>query len=102
MCLGFPMTIISSDGALALCERKDIRETVSTLLVGEQAPGTHVLVHLGTAMRVLDADEARSIDNALDGLAAALDGRSFEGYFADLIDREPELPAFLRAQTRSE
>jgi hydrogenase expression/formation protein HypC len=98
MCLGFPMTVLSGDGAQAICERKGQAESVSMLLVGAQAPGTRVLVHLGTAMRVLDADEARAIDDALDGLAAALRGERFESFFSDLIDREPELPAFLRAE----
>jgi hydrogenase expression/formation protein HypC len=96
MCLGFPMTVLSGDDSQALCERKGETQPVSMLLVGPQTPGTRVLVHLGTAMRVLDAEEAQSIDDALDGLAAALNGGSFEHYFADLIDREPQLPEFLR------
>ncbi len=96
MCLGFPMTVLSGDDARALCERKGETQSVSMLLVGAQTAGTKVLVHLGTAMRVLDAEEARSIDDALDGLEAALNGGDFEHYFADLIDREPQLPDFLR------
>ncbi|MDJ0448774.1 HypC/HybG/HupF family hydrogenase formation chaperone [Methylocystis sp. JR02] len=98
MCLGFPMTVLSGDDARALCERKGETQSVSMLLVGAQTPGTKVLVHLGTAMRVLDAEEAQSIDDALDGLEAALSGGDFEQYFADLIDREPQLPDFLRDQ----
>jgi hydrogenase expression/formation protein HypC len=47
--------------------------------------------------RVLDAEEAEAIDRALEGVAAALDGRAFEHLFQDLIDREPTLPAHLRA-----
>ena len=58
--------------------------------------GTKVLVHIDTAVRVLDEEEAGSIDRALEGLAAALEGRAFEHLFQDLIDREPELPAHLR------
>jgi hydrogenase expression/formation protein HypC len=58
--------------------------------------GAQVLVHIDSAVRVLDAAEAGQIDDALDGVAAALAGQSFEHLFADLIDREPELPAFLR------
>lgn len=99
MCLGFPMTILSGDDAQALCVRKGETQSVSMLLVGAQAPGTRVLVHLGTAMRVLEPEEAQVIDDALDGLAAASRGESFEHYFADLIDREPELPEFLRDRT---
>lgn len=98
MCLGFPMTVVSGDALQAVCERKGERETVSMLLIGSQEPGTCVLVHLGTAMRILDADESRSVDAALDGLAAALNGEDFDSFFSDLIDREPQLPAFLRKE----
>ena len=98
MCLGFPMAVLSGDDTRALCDRKGETQSVSMLLVGAQAPGTFVLVHLGTAMRVLEAEEAQSIDDALEGLAAALNGGDFEHYFADIIDREPQLPVFLREQ----
>lgn len=96
MCLGLPMTIISGDSLHAICERNGQNASVSMLLVGAQDRGTRVLVHLGAAVRVLEMEEAKAIDDALDGLAAALSGESFEHYFADLIDRSPELPAFLR------
>lgn len=96
MCLGFPMTVISGDGAAAVCERRGARESVSMLLVGQQRQGTRLLVHLGTAMRVLDPQEAEAIDKALDGLSAALRGENVDAFFEDLIGREPELPAFLR------
>ena len=66
------------------------------MLVGAVPVGTQVLVHVDSAVRVLDADEARQIDDALDGVAAALAGQPFEHLFADLIDREPALPDFLR------
>jgi hydrogenase expression/formation protein HypC len=96
MCLGFPMTVVSGDAATAQCRRGADSATVSMLLVGAQPPGARVLVHLGSAVRVLGEEEAKAIDDALAGLAAALQGDDFEHYFADLIDREPALPAFLR------
>ena len=40
---------------------------------------------------MLDPEEARLID-ALDGLAAAMEGRNVDAMFADLVGREPELP----------
>ncbi|WP_420848912.1 hydrogenase [Rhizobium etli] len=55
-----------------------------------------VLTHLGSAVRVLDAEEARAIDDALSGIAEAVEGRAFESHFADLLSREPELPLHLR------
>lgn len=97
MCVGLPMTVISSDGFTALCERRAERRRVSTALVGEVAVGDQLLVFIDNAVRRLDPDEARQIDDALDGLAAAMEGQPFEHLFADLIDREPELPTHLRS-----
>ena len=51
-------------------------------------------------MRVLDDLEAQQIDDALSALEAALRGESVDHLFADLVDREPELPEFLRKQAR--
>ncbi len=96
MCLGLPMRVVAGDGFAARCERRGETRQVSMLLVGEQPPGTLVLVHIDSATRVLDPEEARLIDDALDGVAAALEGRDFEHLFADLVDREPQLPDFLR------
>jgi hydrogenase expression/formation protein HypC len=66
------------------------------MLIGPQPAGTRVLVHIDSAVRVLDDDEAEAIDRALEGLAAAMNGEAFEHLFQDLIDREPTLPAHLR------
>jgi hydrogenase expression/formation protein HypC len=96
MCIGFPMTVVADEGGSALCERQGERERISMLLVGPQPPGTKVLAHLGAAVRVLDALEARQIDDALDAVAAALRGENVDRLFADLVEREPELPDFLR------
>lgn len=96
MCLGVPMTVLDGDAFTAACARGETVRRVSMMLVGAQVPGTSVLVHVDSAVRVLDPAEAEAIDRALDGLAAALDGRAFDHLFADLVDREPELPAHLR------
>lgn len=66
------------------------------LLLGKQEIGALVLVHIDSAVRLLDETEAQLIDNALDGVAAALDGNDFDHLFADLVNREPQLPDFLR------
>ncbi len=96
MCLGVPMSIVEGDDISALCQRGAEQRRVSLLLVGAQPVGTQVLVHIDTAVRVLEADEAALIDRALDGLAAAMRGEEFESAFADLVDREPQLPEHLR------
>lgn len=95
MCLGIPMTVVEGDDFTALCARGEETRRVSMLLVGGQPVGTKVLVHIDSAVRVLDAAEARTIDDALAGVAAALAGESFDHLFADLVDREPQLPNFL-------
>ena len=96
MCIGYPMTVVDGDDIWALCERRGQTQQVSMLLVGAQAAGTKVLVHMDSAVRLLDDLEARQIDDALDGLAAAEAGGDFEHLFADLINREPQLPEHLR------
>lgn len=96
MCIGIPMQVVEGDELVARCRRHDAISSISMMLVGAQPPGTFVLTHLGSAIRVLGADEAQAIDNALAGLAAAVEGRNFEHLFADLLSREPELPEHLR------
>ena len=96
MCLGVPMRIVEGDAFSALCARGDEQRRVSMLLIGAQAPETFVLVHIDTAIRFLEADEARLIEDALQGLEAAMRGEDFESAFADLIGREPQLPEHLR------
>lgn len=95
MCIGFPMTVVEDFGAEALCERRGARERVSMLLVGPQPVGARILAHLGAAVRVLGDLEAQQIDDALDAVAAALKGENVDHLFADLVDREPQLPEFL-------
>ncbi|MBP2448308.1 hydrogenase expression/formation protein HypC [Rhizobium leguminosarum] len=90
------MLVVAGDECVAQCERHGTISSVSMMLVGPQTPGTYLLTHLGSAIRVLDPDEAQAINNALAGLAEAVEGRSFEALFGDLISREPELPAHLR------
>jgi len=98
MCIGIPMVVIEGNDFEALCGRHGEVQPVSTMLVGALPPGTHVLVHLQSVIRVLDAEEAQRIDDALTGLAAAVQGESFEHLFADLIDREPQLPDHLKSR----
>ena len=96
MCIGFPMTVLEGDDYAALCERRGETQRVSMLLVGAQPVGAKVLVHLGSAVRLLDDLEAMQIDDALDAVQEALEGKNVDRRFADLIDREPQLPDFLR------
>ncbi|MEY9878986.1 HypC/HybG/HupF family hydrogenase formation chaperone [Bradyrhizobium sp. USDA 329] len=97
MCLGLPMTIVETDGISALCAYRGEQRRVSVLLLSNPPVGAKVLVYIDTAIRLLDEDEARLIANAIEGLSAALDGEDCDRFFADLIDREPQLPEHLRS-----
>lgn len=98
MCIGIPMVVVEQQGDWALCQRRDGGATASIdmRLIGGQPPGTWVLTFMDAARSVLDAAEAQQVDNALDALEMALRGENVDHLFADLVDREPELPAHLR------
>jgi hydrogenase expression/formation protein HypC len=97
MCIGLPLRVVESHGNFAWCEADGHRERLDMMLVGEQPVGTWVLGFLGTARQVLGDEEAAQSRAARQALAAALRGdASVDTYFADLVDRVPELPAHLR------
>jgi hydrogenase expression/formation protein HypC len=100
MCIGVPLRVVESDGAMARCEGNGRSERVNLMLTGEQPPGTWVLVFQGSAIRVLSEDEARATSDALGALDAALHGGDVDAFFADLVDREPILPEHLRKDTQ--
>lgn len=101
MCIGVPMRVVDGDSVAAVCEGRGTRERVDMLIVGAQSPGTWVLVFNGAARRVLTETEALRTLDALDALGIALRGpdggrESIDALFADLADREPQLPEHLR------
>lgn len=101
MCVGIPMQIASTEEGVALCESRGRRERIDLALVGLQPPGTWVLAYQGSAVRTLTPTEAAQTTAALDALAAVLAGESnLDVYFADLIGREPTLPAHLKGNAR--
>ena len=103
MCLGIPMRIESLGDTWAECaDRTGMTRRVNTLLLEAHAIGNWVLVHLDNAIRVIDEAEAEQIANALEAVNTALNGGDFDHLFADLIDREPELPEALRNQAEAE
>lgn len=98
MCIGIPMRVVEAGDDVAVCEGRGGRERINCLMVGRLPPGTWVLTFQGAALRVIDADEAAQTNAALDALAAVLAGDTdTSAHFADLVGREPELPAHLRA-----
>lgn len=96
MCIGLPMRVVETDGITATVEGRGERRQVSVLVVGEVPVGTAVMVHLDNAMRVLAEEDVPLIERALEAAEAAARGAPWQHLMADLIDREPELPAHLK------
>lgn len=100
MCIGVPLQVGAYDtgGHQALCTDGVQSERLDMRLVGELPAGTWVLAFHGAARRVLEAGEAEQIRAALQALGQVLRGEAqgVDALFADLVDREPQLPAHLR------
>jgi len=97
MCIGIPMQVIEARGESAVCVYRGQQTLVDMMLVGEQAPGTWLLVFLDAAREVIGAEKAGQIADALEAMRLAMQGETdINHLFADLVDREPELPEFLR------
>lgn len=95
MCVGVPMQVVSVDGIAALCSDGRQAETVDLSLLGDVAPGSWLLTHLGCARAIIPEHEARQIMAALDGLRAVMAGGDAGDAFADL--GAPALPPHLQA-----
>jgi hydrogenase expression/formation protein HypC len=102
MCIGAPVEVIGVDGLMALCQGSAGLEHIDLALVGPVEAGAHLLTHIGVAIRIIDAAEARAIADALEAVTRAAAGDPFEHLLADLIERTPQLPAHLQAQARQE
>jgi hydrogenase expression/formation protein HypC len=100
MCLGIPVQVMSVAGTFARCEGPDGVLDVDVALVNPVLAGEWLLTFLGAARGRLDADEAARITRALGALGAIERGESIDvaAFFPDLVDREPQLPDFLKAK----
>jgi hydrogenase expression/formation protein HypC len=97
MCIGLPLRVVETEGSFAWCEADEERERLDMMLVGAQPVGTWVLGFHGAARQVLSEIEAAHARDARRALAAVLGGDGCsDDFFADLVGREPELPAHLR------
>ncbi|MGR8935319.1 MAG: HypC/HybG/HupF family hydrogenase formation chaperone [Gammaproteobacteria bacterium] len=100
MCLGIPMQIIARRGDWALCTSNGEERLIDMMLVGQQPVGTWVLTFLDSAREILTEEQAQQIAEALQAVQLAMQGEAnVDHLFADLIDREPQLPEFLQAHT---
>ena len=85
MCVGIPVQVIESGEFMARCRGRNGEETINMMLVGSQPVGTWVLNFLGSAREVLSEEDARQINQALDGLSAIMGG-------AEEIDVDAHFP----------
>lgn len=76
MCIGIPMQVEAVEPGFAHCLGRGERRRVSTLLVGDCAPGDWLLVFLGDARERIDAVRAAEVGATLDLLQRVMDGES--------------------------
>lgn len=97
MCLGIPMQVVEVEGIFAWCKGRNGLSRINTMLLGDVSPGQWLLTFLDTAREAIDAERAAMIDAALDALnLVANGGTDVDACFADLVNREPQLPDFLK------
>lgn len=105
MCIGIPMqVVVAVNRGTARCRTRDgdAEHLVDTRLVGTLEPGAWLIVSRGAAREVIAEETAHKCTNALQALDMAMRGEmDFDHLFADLVNREPELPAFLRTSERA-
>ena len=98
MCLGIPMQVIEVHETTALCEGRNGQMLINTMLLEKVEVGQWLLTFLDAGREVIDAERAALVNAALDGLQAVSEGGEvdLDMFFADLMNREPTLPEFLR------
>jgi hydrogenase expression/formation protein HypC len=92
------MQVIEVHESTALCEGRNGRQLINTMLLEKVEAGQWLMTFLDAGREVIDAEQATLVNAALDGLQALSDGSEvdLDVYFADLVNREPTLPEFLR------
>ena len=78
------MRVIETGEWQAKCEGRGETQTINMRLVGDLPVGSWVLVHMGSAVRELEPEEAAQIGEALNALEAAMKGEPLDGFFTDL------------------
>lgn len=99
MCIGIPMQVLALEGVRALCAEGDMCSWIDIRLIDRPEVGEWLLVFAGAAREVISAERAERIGNALLALHAGADGdmATVDRLFADLVEREPQLPPHLQA-----
>jgi hydrogenase expression/formation protein HypC len=72
MCLAIPARVVEMRGAdQAVVDLGGVRKTISTALVPEAGVGDYVIVHVGHALTIVDAEEAQRTLELFAGLQEA-------------------------------
>jgi len=75
MCLGVPGLVVAVDGAQAIVDFRGVRRKVALDVVDEPvAPGDHVLVHVGFAIRRIAAEDLRDTLAFFEAMSGGDDG----------------------------
>lgn len=100
MCLGIPMRVIEAGENSALCEGRNGRQLINTMLLGRVEAGQWLIVYKEAGRQVIDAESAASLDAALDGLQILAAGGELDmnRHFPDLMSSGPSLPDIFRKQ----
>jgi len=99
MCIGIPMQVVEAGNGYAWCEGMQQRRQIDTMLVGDQPAGTWLLIFLDAAREVLTAADAARITAAIQAVNLVMQGDAgIDHLFSDLLEREPQLPAFVLQQ----
>ena len=69
MCLAIPAKILSVDGTAAHCEMSGVTKDIDISLTPEAKAGGWVIVHVGFALQVIDAQKAAATLAAMQSVA---------------------------------
>ena len=69
MCLAIPAKILSVDGTAAHCEMSGVTKDIDISLTPEAKAGDLVIVHVGFALQVIDAQKAAATLAAMQSVA---------------------------------
>ena len=87
MCVGIPALVLEDGDFTARCRTRNGEEQINLMLTGPQPAGTWLLTFLGSAREVITEQDARQIDQALNGLSAIMSGEeeiNVDHYFPDM------------------
>ncbi|TVZ40503.1 hydrogenase expression/formation protein HypC [Alteromonadaceae bacterium 2753L.S.0a.02] len=99
MCIGTPVQVVEVCAGYCVCRTGDSRlVNINTLLINIPQPGDWLLSFLGSAREIISETHAYQVLDALEALSRVAKGEDHTELFADLINREPQLPDFLTAK----